>query len=347
MRIDALATLPHYLDHIVPIWNNLPEEVLGSFYVPSELMTKAARQLSPGVDLREATDIRPSGDVCLVAGFSDIQNSGGRRHILMEHGIGQSYFPFTNPAYAGGMGRESVELFLCPNEYCAKLNRDRYPEAKVSIIGSPRLEQLMGLERKNGGRTVAFGFHFDLMLCEETRNAWSHFSSGISDVMKSGWEVLGHAHPRIFRDLAPTYKDMGVEPVKDFDEIVERADVYIFDNSSTGFEFAAAVGPVVVMNAPWYRKNVDHGLRFWEAANVGPQVTDPFAIVPAIDLALAGWKGKEDALDKIFSPVEDPSNFAVEVILDTLKIGPTKKARHVQAFPKTSTKIYEEKILGS
>lgn len=347
MPIDALAYQTHYLDHVSAVWNRLPEEARGIFYVDSEISLRASRMLIPGTIIQDATELRPSANAVLVASFSDMQNSPGRRHILMEHGCGQSYEPFNNPAYAGGPGRESVELFLCPNAYSAQLNADRYPDAQVAIIGSPRLEHLMGLERVNTGRTLAFGFHFDLFLCDETRNAWSHFYPAITDAVKSGkWEVLGHAHPRIYRDLAPTFKEMDIEAVPDFTEIVRRADVYVADNSSTLFEFAAAVGPVVVMNPPWYRREINHGLRFWEAANVGPQVTDPYAVLGAAEVAKAGWSGKEEALDLVFPAVEDPGATAAEVILKVLKMKPSKKPRTIPPFPRTNIQILEESQRG-
>lgn len=336
MRIDALASTVHYLDHIAPIWNRIPEDARGDIFVADELLAHAGRTLVEGSSIRPEYDIRPSANPILVAGYSDLQNSPGRRHVLMEHGSGQSYEPFDQPAYAGGVARDSVELFLCPNDYSAELNRRRYPDAQIAVIGSPRLEHLMGLARESDGRTIAFGFHFDLMLCAETRNGWEHFSSAVRDAAASeNWNVIGHAHPRIFRDLAPTYAEWGVEAVKDFDEVIRRADVYVADNSSTLFEFAATVGPVVVMNPPWYRTDVHHGLRFWDAADVGPQVTDPYAVLPAAKQALAGWPGKEAALDFVYPPVEDPAAVAAEVILKVLGMKKLRATpRPIPEFPR-------------
>ena len=76
-----------------------------------------------------------------------------------------------------------------------------------------------------------------------------------------------------------------------FEDVVRRADLYIADNTSTLFEFAALDRPVIVLNAPWYRRGVEHGLRFWEFADVGVQVDDPESLVDAIGRALEDRDG--------------------------------------------------------
>jgi hypothetical protein len=55
-------------------------------------------------------------------------------------------------------------------------------------------------------------------------------------------------------------------------EVQRRAAVYVCDNSSSMYEFAATGRPVVVLDLPegrikgiGYRRNINHGLRFWDA----------------------------------------------------------------------------------
>jgi CDP-glycerol glycerophosphotransferase (TagB/SpsB family) len=100
------------------------------------------------------------------------------------------------------------------------------------------------------------------------------------------YEVIGHGHPRIWPVLEPQYRRFGIEPVAEFDDVMARAAVYVCDNSSTIYEFASTDRPVVVLNAPWYRREVEHGLRFWSLIP-GEQVAGPEELPRAIDRALA------------------------------------------------------------
>jgi glycosyltransferase involved in cell wall biosynthesis len=67
---------------------------------------------------------------------------------------------------------------------------------------------------------------------------------------------------------------------------MERADLYIMDHMSTLYEFASTGRPVVVLNTPWYRRDVEHGLRFWEYADVGVNCEHPNDLEKCINLAL-------------------------------------------------------------
>jgi len=99
--------------------------------------------------------------------------------------------------------------------------------------------------------------------------------------------VLGHGHPRVIRRLESSYRRKNLEVTREFTEVLRRADLYICDNSSTIFELASMGRPVVLLNAPWYRREVEHGLRFWEAAEIGLQVDRPEELVEVVRWALA------------------------------------------------------------
>jgi spore coat polysaccharide biosynthesis predicted glycosyltransferase SpsG len=137
----------------------------------------------------------------------------------------------------------------------------------------------------------------------ETRSAFGYYRKAIAELAKQ-FTVIGHAHPRAFRRYAPIYRSMGIEPVEDFAEVMKRASAYVCDNSSTLYE-AATVMPVVVLNQPAYRRNVHHGLRFWEAADVGVQVDAPEQLAAGVAEALADAPerrtAREAALDVVYA----------------------------------------------
>lgn len=260
--IDALASEPHYRAHIEPVWEALDPKIRGTFHN------------------RRA----PLGSrVFLVASYRDLWALGDRPTILLEHGAGQSYLG-GHPAYAGGSGRDHVVLFCCPNAQSARLNAAAYPSARVAVTGDPSLEALRRIVYEPDG-TVAVAFHWDAQALPETRWAWPHYRDALAELARHA-KVIGHAHPRAFGVLAPWYAAHGIEPVADFSDVCRRAAVLVADNTSAMFEFAALGHPVVVLNAPWYRRDVNHGGRFWDWADVGVQVDEPEALLKAIATAL-------------------------------------------------------------
>jgi CDP-glycerol glycerophosphotransferase (TagB/SpsB family) len=79
---------------------------------------------------------------------------------------------------------------------------------------------------------------------------------------------------------------VGIRQLESFDAVCTEADIYMVDNSSTLFEFAALGRPVIVVNAPSYRRRTKHGLRFWEAACVGPNIWNRKDVAWAIAAAV-------------------------------------------------------------
>ena len=68
--------------------------------------------------------------------------------------------------------------------------------------------------------------------------------------------------------------------------MLDRADLLVGDNTSALYEFASTGRPVVVMNAPQYRRDVHHGLRFWDYPP-GLQVDRPEQLADTIARALS------------------------------------------------------------
>jgi hypothetical protein len=277
-----LATFPHYADHLAPVAALLP----------------------------------PDLDVTLVAGHTDVVRASGKV-VLMQHGAGQSYST-DHRNYAGGKGNGSVGLFLTPNEHSADRWRRAYPLTPVATVGCPKLDSLPTRSPTRPYPVVALSFHFDLPLFPETRSALAWYLPALRELAER-YTVIGTGHPRR-RDLARIYGKHGIEYVPDFAEVCRRADVLAFDNTSAGFEFAATGRPVVVMDAPWYRSEARHGLRFWEAADVGVRVSVPSALAPAIDRALElktdDVARREEALDVVYAYRTGAAQRAADAIME-------------------------------
>jgi DNA-binding transcriptional LysR family regulator len=203
----------------------------------------------------------------------------------MEHGVGQTYGE-GHSAYAGGPGRcGTVDVFLCPNERVAALNRATCPGARVEVIGTPWLDELARIER-SPDVDAAVSFHWDLPLCPETRCTIDDWWPAVTD-LAGRRSLLGHGHPRAARVL-DRFRDAGIPVAERFEDVAARARVYVCDNSSTLF-YAAALGlGVVVLDSPRYRRHVEHGLRFWEHADVGVRVACGADLASAVQEALAG-----------------------------------------------------------
>jgi hypothetical protein len=318
MKIDGLANEPHFVDHVASIIAALPAVHRGRVVVPPGLADRARYH---GLKPSDAPprEQRP----CVISSYGDLRRArtlGRRRLILIEHGIGQS-FSGSHPSYPGGRDRDDVGLYLAPNHHAAARVRQANPATDVVVIGSPRAERLPQREphpSDDGRPVVAISFHWNATVSMESRPAWRHYRRSLR-ALAARYRLIGHGHPRMMSRLLPEYERLGVEVVRDFDDVCRRADLYVCDGVSTLYEFASTGRPVVVLNAPWYRRRVQHGLRFWEAADVGIQVDDPRYVFDAIDRALVDAapdrRRREAALDLVYAFRSGAAQRAVEAIL--------------------------------
>lgn len=298
--VDVLAGEPHFGDHLRPVYDALPADLRGVFVTTAD-------ELPP-----------PRGRAILIAAYGDSKRARARgytRIASMEHGIGQSYggslatkgdrLAAVNGSYPGGNDRDDVSLFLVPNQHAAQRWQDRYPDVRVEVIGSPRLDALP--RRAPGPRTVAVSFHWNCAIVSETKSGYWYYRDAVARLARKA-RVIGHGHPRLFGSdaamLGRWYIEHGIEPVRSFEDVMRRADLYVCDNSSTMYEFAASGRPVVVLNPPFYRPKVNHGLRFWTAADVGLAVRRPELLIRTVTAALEDpadvRAARERAVDTVY-----------------------------------------------
>lgn len=316
--IDVFASAPWYVDHLRPVWLALPKEVRGRFHVTGRSAASAAGL--PNVTPRLLTT-GPATRPVLTVSFGDYRaaKAAGRTRIAIgQHGAGQSYSS-DHPAYPGGRGYEGASLFLVPNETAAERWRRRYPGTPVAIVGCPKID---GMPRTipAGSPVIAFSFHWDgPSIAPEMRSAWPWYRNAVPLVAKHH-RVIGHSHPRALSRVSRWYQSAKIEIVPSFDDVLRRATVYACDNSSSLFEFAATGRPVIVLNAPPFRRGIEHGLRFWEAAGVGVNVDRPADLGAAVERAIADppevRAAREAAVAKVYQPLRGATEAMVRALLD-------------------------------
>lgn len=317
--IDAAAGQEHFADHILPIWLALPEEQRGTFYAPT---------VRPGVPnmVKPPIPASRSRRPILVASAGDMKraSNAGRPIALMEHGCGQSFGgdPKADrfPSYAGHAHRDAASMFLHPGNHPAGRDRTRYPKARVEVVGCAKLDRLPKREG-TPDQVVCVSFHWNCRITRETEPAYHAFHEHVRRLVKApGITVIGHGHPREIKKLNAWYRRIGIETVMDFEDVCRRADLYVNDASSTLFEFASTGRPVVVLNPPGYRRNIDHGLRFWEASGVGYNASVADDLEGIVRLALTDppeqQQAREAALDLVYAYRTGGAARAAEALVD-------------------------------
>lgn len=281
-----MASEPHFVDHLLPVWQALPKKLRGDFltasrpllgYIGERIGRKAQLARSRGSEHRPML-------VCSVGDLGKSRRMGRTRVAYMEHGAGQSYYGDArtagHPSYAGGRGRERCALIMAPNEMAAERWRASYPDTPVHVIGACRVLPPPAATEP----LLAISFHWSGAM-PEMQNAFSYYWPSLKALAQQ-LPVIGHGHPRMLGALTVRYRKAGIELVPDVQDVARRATVYAVDNSSTLYELALT-RPVIAMNAPHYRRRVEHGLRFWSHIP-GPQVDSPSELVTVAERLLAG-----------------------------------------------------------
>lgn len=303
MKIDVLHSDIHYRAHIMPIFDALPERLKGTVH-----------------DLRWPV-ARPLFDrIALVGSYQDTAQNGQYRSIYVEHGAGQTYGGADekigrHPSYSGGGGRHRRVIgYIAPSETVA--DRWRAVDKPAVAVGCPKMDQYIGRSLLGETEPVAcIAFHWNCRLAPESRTALPHYESHLADIVASfkeqGFVVFGHAHPKWRDALSGKFKAAGVDRVVDSDKwVLESVNVLVMDNSSLMYEMAMLGRTVVALNAPWYRRDVEHGLRFWSHVP-GFQIDEPEQLLELDLTALAVDEGskllREQAVEHVYAYTDGTS----------------------------------------
>lgn len=313
------GSLPHFANHLAPIWKALPPVIKDGFYAQGRAAARAD-ELGICVD----GDFPRKKPLVMVASYEDYRACKDADIILVNHGVGQTYSDgkaHRHPSYSGGVQRERVVLHLCTSQRDADNCSGR-----TAICGVPYLDlhHLIGRKQQTDPPVVAISFHAEIGLVPETRSSFHHYRQAITRLAHQQdtlpFRLLGHAHPRNHFKMRQFWASVGIPYEEDWFEVLERADLYVCDNSSTMYEFASTDRPVLTLNAPWYRREVTHGLRFWDAIP-GLQVDEPDALHNAICEALRDSefhrKKREKAVQIAYEGYDDghATERAVEAIV--------------------------------
>lgn len=299
--VDFFCSERHYVDHLLPVYAELPRRLRGEFHVGS----------APANPDR----------LTVVSSYGDYKKTTGPV-IFFEHGCGMTY-DTPHPSYAGSGERGRVVLFCSPNERVRIANTGSFPDTPNVVVGTPKLD---GPFRRSYVAPVtpivAFSFHWACQVTQETMWAWPHYQRWFTDQFGNAhrYRPLGHGHPRAYGTLAKTWTRLGWDKTPHFSDVLAQASVYVCDNSSTIYEFAAMNRPVVVLNAPHFRKDVHHGLRFWEDIP-GIQVEGPGGLHDALMAACFNDTFEAERLrirDIVYPHLGEASQKAAEAISQLL-----------------------------
>lgn len=327
MKVSFYAGgLPHFLRHGLPIWDALPDDVKGTLYARGRASVLASRLNIPHVQRVPSRD----DPLVMVASYEDYLATKKADIIFLNHGVGQTYNgdpsdkkAFNHPAYSGGNNRDRVKLFLCTSNRDAE-NCGVESNAMSVPVGVPYLDNVKRKKVRNDPPVVAVSFHADVHVCPETRWAFPEYKDELMRLANEGtFNLLGHAHPRMEHYMKTFWHRLRVPFESDWFKVLETADLYVCDNSSTMYEAAAVGLPVLTLNASYYRRDVEHGLRFWDAIP-GHSVDTPDDLEGGIHAALMNLSEAQEyrkgAVQVAYDHYIDgkATNRAVTAILDLL-----------------------------
>ena len=345
-QLDFVARRIHFVDHLVPVWRELPARYRGKFFVPISLLSKLAEKypnvsftyLEPWND-NPINIVFQSDNTLVSCAYGDMKSAynyySNRKFILMEHGVGLTMTG--NAGYAGGIGfRKACDLFLAPNEYISKKTESVLDTPQI-VVGTPKLDKYDGyfelatesIKKYGLGKigknsiTVCLSFHWNgSHVMPEAGNAFE-FCKGVIPELAKKYNIIGHGHPKDQHIFKEYFDSIGVEFVEDFEDVMKRADIYVNDASSTMYEFLVTGKPVILLNPPHYRKMVSHGIRFWDYVDIGISVNRPSdldkSIEGTINDPLRHYKQRLKAVTELYPNIGISSKIASDGLVKFLE----------------------------
>lgn len=319
-KIDFYTGEEHFFDHTIPVWLALPDQYKGTFYVSKLVEQKRAKESG----IPYVVGYPENSELCLVASIADYRATN-HDVVYMEHGIGHQYSN-NHMGYAGGSGKDRVVLFLNQHHITDERNLKTYPNVKHAIIGTPKMDKVKrtGWIVHHRKPVVCMSFHWDCKVSPETRSSYPFYKKMIPILykMKNDFDFVLHAHPKNgFQDeVKKEFPDIPF--IEKFEDVMKIADVYVIDNSSTMYEFLVTGRPIVVLNCPHYRFDVNHGIRFWDYIG-GMQVNRTKDLLTTILDTIAFPNQLKELRDGIVSELypyyPNATGRAVKVLVDFLE----------------------------
>lgn len=329
-KIDYYCPATHYLDHAVDSWSYL-HELKGNLYITENLREYAESRypdLENVVYVKHLNDLKSklakSNRYLLVFSYYYCQRlHTTTKCILVEHGAGLVYNS-DDPHWGRHYKPGEIAHFLVTNSLLQKKIEKNNPFVPTTIVGCPKLDKYARKVPKMSKKPVfAISSHWGGTL-PEVQSGFDYFKDSIIELSKH-YKVLGHWHPNLEKQLKPFYIENNIEPVADFSEVLDRADIYICDNSSTIWEFARIGKPVVLLNPPEYRKDFEHEYnpRFWSYADVGVNIDSNEEFMSQIKKAIKDYKYQQkrrlDASNVVFPNYGYSRNMYCQAIDEVLK----------------------------
>lgn len=297
MSVGFFASQESYREHLRPIWDALEPEERG---VWAEDHVRVPTWVNPSVPVTTwmAASHRDS------AALYRLQTP----RVHMEHGVGLQWYP---PYQIHHLIFRSV--IAAPNEFIAQRFRDVKKRLRVKVIGTPKLDHLSKLEP---GDAAAVSFHWTGVM-RQKQTSFDHWREMVIE-LASERELLGHAHPKIWKKAQRFYEEIGIEPVQSFEEVCRRANLYLCDHSSTLYEWSALDRELILLRRDGHREQIPQrsGLLWESFSGIGPELRLGGSLRAALEAAADPQfrAARQEATEALYPYIGSATQRAVDLL---------------------------------